>query len=1147
MTALSIRKVRLVNFHNFVDETIELPRGGHLFLLGDNGSGKTTVLDAIHYALSGGEDLELNAAARVGGRREDGRTIQGIVLRFDPERGVQREGGAVAYAAVEAASEDGRRVLTFGVGTEATTLEARVQRWGFIAARPLAEIPLVDGARVVANRDELRATLGAAALFGHMSGYQRELGRRLFGNEAEYAAACRFWQMAKAYREIVAGARDFAGLFERLLPEPDREVFGAILRGLREIDELEVKLEELAGQRDYVDGLLGVASQIGEARAAAARYRWLIAQRDRDEAEVQRTARAGEAAELRERATLAASDVDVTRARVERADRALARAESDDLGSVASSLREASRRREELAAELERVRRRSDEQARRTRDAERELNLRRVTLAEAYGAVADELVASATDVAELPGAGAALIALADEIRAGEHGPVQARRIAEAERELDRRVLDERVTLANATAARDAAEARQRELASEPEVAPAVDGWRTVRAALAADGVTARPIYELLEPHPDAPPSLLAAVEALAGDALLGAFLCGGDVDSCRRRCAGLAPDVRVVVAEAPDAILPSWIEGLFVPPCDATTVAARRALAAGLCQPPSLGEVGPPAETSALSIRGTAFRARHDRPILLGAEARRAEQARRCQEAAGAVTASRSRITAAEHALRRSERVLAALAALRGPDLLLARSAVDSAASAVIHYAPLGEALASEREAIEARDAVAAAEIAALRSRADGADLAHVEAQIEALRRARELARTDLDRAQEHRIRLVARAEASEQESARLAAVIAAHAEELVRATRTLRSHLEPALATGGDDAIAHHVRVTMRGDSFRTTEGVRQRLAETERAAELATHELEGDGSTGVYCLRFATQFGFRYERASNRIEDRRGQAAAGVAAELARTIAEQREVVGERTRALMDQLVLGELVRHLQRHVDGLQSTIVAINRRLEQLRFGATRYRFHVAPRSDRKALVELVRRVSVLDEASRTEFRGWVDERLDELRASDERQIPELLDYRRWYEFKLKMDTVGGDGVELTRELRQLGSGGEQGVPNYLLALALAGLLYDAAGATVRPLFFDEAFYGIDAGRRDRLLEFATALGLQLFVASPDQDGVTPAVRSATTLLVVKDEHHDVHLAPYHYWNREREAQSGLFDPPTASPADAICAT
>jgi len=189
--------------------------------------------------------------------------------------------------------------------------------------------------------------------------------------------------------------------------------------------------------------------------------------------------------------------------------------------------------------------------------------------------------------------------------------------------------------------------------------------------------------------------------------------------------------------------------------------------------------------------------------------------------------------------------------------------------------------------------------------------------------------------------------------------------------------------------------------------------------------------------------------------------------------------------------------------------------------------------------RGPLVALVGRLSILDADSRREFRGWIELHQDELRAGadgrDADAAPRLLDYRRWFEYRLHVQAATADGVELTQRLRQVGSGGEQGVPNYLLVLALAKLMFDAAGAGVRPLLFDEAFYGIDAGRRDELLRLATELDLQLVVASPDQDGVTPAVRVATTLFVIKDAAGDVHLAPYHFRNPGREPQAALFAP------------
>jgi uncharacterized protein YPO0396 len=58
-------RVRLVNWHYFADETIEIGRS--TLLAGDNGSGKSTIIDAVQYALVAQiQRIRFNAAASDG-------------------------------------------------------------------------------------------------------------------------------------------------------------------------------------------------------------------------------------------------------------------------------------------------------------------------------------------------------------------------------------------------------------------------------------------------------------------------------------------------------------------------------------------------------------------------------------------------------------------------------------------------------------------------------------------------------------------------------------------------------------------------------------------------------------------------------------------------------------------------------------------------------------------------------------------------------------------------------------------------------------------------------------------------------------------------------------------------------------------------
>ncbi len=1166
----AIRRVRLVNFHNLVDETIEIRDAGHLFLLGDNGSGKTTVLDAIHLALTGSLEVELNAAARIAGGRDAGRTLQGIVLRLDAERGVGNEGGAIAYSVLELFDETEGAVLCAGVGIEATTMDADVNRWGVLHRGPLEAVPLVEErpeGRLPATRESLRDALGRADVPARMTEYRKLLAERLFGGETLYEEVCRFWKMAKAYREIVAGARDFASLFFRLLPAPDEEVYGDILRSLHALDELDGLVEQLERQRRYAAEVAALVDEIRGHRQDVARYGWLLTFRRTAElrAELGR-ALDGAAASTLELERLAA-DVTVRESDLDLARQELRAADARDPDGMLVRLHGAQALLGRAEGDVQRAdaaTRALDAEAARLDAQARGAFVARCAL---WRARAERLDAAAVAVRSVEHPLGAVLALAGAERShavasfvAEPPPPLPAIHREAEEQAERVLSAER---SRVDACREDVARRRHELerarndvddlSARAEETPAVAGFAQARSALAAAGLEATPLFELLDPQAGAAEGDLGTLESLLGDGALATFLAAPSNLAAVRARALPHDGARVVVRDAEDAVLPAWVERLF---SKRTPPQALRALATLLSQAPSLGEPAPPDALGDTEHRGAAIRPGGSQPRLLGAEARRRAHDERLRGARerlrGAEAAHDSAVMAYQataQGVAAASELLHALGALRDRELLEAHAALQHRMLERSHASELAQEARTRAEETARRRSELLAGVEALRAQVRGAGIEELERHLDRLRE-RERAAVDA-----HREALTLEAsKRAELDTARrgvsalenrigdLGAALASNAGRL-------RAVLGKSEAELDDDALERHVRIEKRGDQFRSEPAIESALRDADRHEGAGCREIEGDGSRGVSNIEWAGRFGLTWFGDELRVEDRRGESLASVLADLEKRLVEQREVVNEKTRELMDRLVMGDLARELQDQVERLHRTVREMNDLLEGLRFGTTRYQFKVTPRADAAELVGLVRKLSVLDETSRRRFREFVDARLDEVRQLDRgADVPELLDYRRWFDYRLSMRSTGGDDTELTRELRALGSGGEQGVPNYLLVLALAKLMFDNAGARVRPLLFDEAFYGIDAGRRDQLLRFATELGIQLVVASPDQDGVSPSARRTTTLFLVKDPQGDVHLAPYHYWNDSSVTQTALFNerPVEPNPSEAVCA-
>jgi len=96
---ITLERLRLVNWHNFEDEVIEI--GNRCLLAGDNGSGKSTVIDAIQYVMAANLRMaRFNSAAEE--RRSGGRDLMGYVrCKLGSESTEYRRGDTIAHVMLE--------------------------------------------------------------------------------------------------------------------------------------------------------------------------------------------------------------------------------------------------------------------------------------------------------------------------------------------------------------------------------------------------------------------------------------------------------------------------------------------------------------------------------------------------------------------------------------------------------------------------------------------------------------------------------------------------------------------------------------------------------------------------------------------------------------------------------------------------------------------------------------------------------------------------------------------------------------------------------------------------------------------------------------------------------------------------------------
>jgi uncharacterized protein YPO0396 len=226
---------------------------------------------------------------------------------------------------------------------------------------------------------------------------------------------------------------------------------------------------------------------------------------------------------------------------------------------------------------------------------------------------------------------------------------------------------------------------------------------------------------------------------------------------------------------------------------------------------------------------------------------------------------------------------------------------------------------------------------------------------------------------------------------------------------------------------------------------------------------------------------------------------------------------------RSLAEQELVENFIHRLREQIEDARQQLAHLNGTLAHLRFGGERFEFINQPSPQVKQVYDLimdsqqVMGASLFDSDFRQKHQqGW-DLLFERLTTHDDENIElrELQDYRNYLQYDIRIHYPNGDRALLS-QINAKKSGGETTTPFYVAMAASFAQAYrlnqPRPSDTIRLALFDEAFGKMDTARTASALQFMRQAGLQVLLATPpDKSGsLLPYVDSVCT-VVRKNNH------------------------------------